>query len=327
MVVLLAQGAIVIVHEPGATELASSAGLRLRLTGHIQRSNSAYYTRSGAYCVTRAGSAAHRVVPAPLSPYTSPMSARIIAIVSHKGGTGKTSLAQNLGAELARLGKRVLLIDFDPQHNLTTGWGIKAESIPHTIYQALLAPEPETIVECVRHIRPKLSLIPATLDLAGAELAFTARAERALKLRPVAAFLRSYYDLILIDTPPSLGFFTVNALAAADDVLIPLQAQVYAYKALDQLLPIIQQVQEINPALRLSGIVLSMYDPRNALSSSIHDLARQRFGNLVFDTMIPINVRIAEAPLDGISVGEYERTSKGSLAYQELAQELLLRLV
>ncbi len=249
--------------------------------------------------------------------------ARIIAVVSHKGGTGKTSLVQNLGAELARLDQRVLLVDFDPQSNLTTGWGVDPGETPNTVYQALL--QPEEVAEYILHVRPELDLIPASLDLAGAELAFINAIDRNLKLKKVLARLDAYYDTILIDTPPSLGFFTVNALAAASEVIIPLQVQVYAYKALDQVLPIIGQVQEINPALVLSGIVLTMYDARNALTGTVEEMARGRFGDLVCQTVIPINVRIAEAPLDGVSVGEYERSSRGSVAYQTLAQELLKR--
>lgn len=248
---------------------------------------------------------------------------RTIAVVSHKGGTGKTSLVQNLGAELARLGKRVLLVDFDPQSNLTTGWGIDPGELEATVYNALVTPQ--KVADIIRHIRPSTDLLPASLDLAGAELAFINAIDRNLKLRKALVPLHGYYDLILIDTPPSLGFFTVNAMAAASEVMIPLQVQVYAYKALDQVLPIIQQVQEINPSLRLTGIILTMYDSRNALTGTVEDMARRRFANLVYETAIPINVRIAEAPLDGVSVGEYERDSKGALAYQSLARELLAR--
>ncbi len=245
---------------------------------------------------------------------------RSIAVVSQKGGVGKTSLVQNLGAELVNAGKRVLLIDFDPQSNLTIGWGLDPNTERPTIYQAML--KPLHAVSYVVGLRENLDIIPANLDLAGAELAFINAIDRNNKLRKVLQHLPGY-DFILIDGPPSLGFFTVNALAATSEVLIPLQVQAYAYKALDQLLAIIEQVQEVNPELVLSGFVLTMYDRRNALTATVEELARRRFGKKVFQTVIPVNVRIAEAPLDGTSVGDYDAKSKGAIAYVQLAQEVL----
>lgn len=247
---------------------------------------------------------------------------RVIAVVSQKGGVGKTSLVQNLGAELVGMGNRVLLVDFDPQSNLTIGWGLNPDADRPTIYQAMLKPEQSGF--SIVNLRPKLDLIPANLDLAGAELAFINAIDRNNKLRKVVQQI-SDYDFILVDGPPSLGFFTVNALASANEVLIPLQVQAYAYKALDQLLAIIEQVQEVNPVLRVLGVVLTMYDKRNALTSTVEDLARRRFGERVFKTTIPVNVRIAEAPLDGSSVSEYEATSKGAQAYAKLAEEVMTR--
>ena len=246
-----------------------------------------------------------------------------VAIASQKGGVGKTSLTQNLGAELARAGQKVLIVDFDPQSNLTDGWGLDPGDERPTIYTAML--DPEQVESCVVPHRPGLDLIPANLDLAGAELQFLAAVDRNTKLKKSLRHLLGRYDYILIDGPPSLGFFTVNALVAADSVIVPLQCQVYAYKAIDQLMGIIEQVQEINPALKVSGIVLTMYDVRNSLTFSVEETARKRFGNLVMSTVIPINVRIAEAPLDGLSVGEYEPDSKGAVAYRDLAQEVLER--
>ena len=214
---------------------------------------------------------------------------RTVAIASQKGGVGKTSLTQNLGAELARTGKKVLVVDFDPQSNLTSGWGLDPAAERPTIYTAMLTPE--HIHTCIIHHRPGVDLIPANLDLAGAELQFLAAVDRNTKLKKALQPLRAIYDYILIDGPPSLGFFTVNALVAADEIFIPLQCQVYAYKAIDQLLDIIHQVQEINPKLRLSAIVLTMYDARNSLTTSVEDSARQRFGELVTQTVIPVNVQ------------------------------------
>ncbi len=246
---------------------------------------------------------------------------RIVAVVSQKGGVGKTSLVQNLGAELAKSGQRVLLIDYDPQSNLTTGWGIDPMAERGTVYDAMTMPE--TAVDTLLEVRPNLYLMPASLDLAGAELAFINAIDRNSKLRKALQPISHYFDIILIDGPPSLGFFTVNALSAANEILIPLQVHPYAYKALDQLLGIVDQVEEINPNLALTGIVLTMYDQRNSLTSAIEEAARQRFGSRVFKTVIPINVRIPEATLDGLSVGEYEESSRGAAAYRDLAEEVI----
>lgn len=248
---------------------------------------------------------------------------RVFAVVSQKGGVGKTSLVQNLGAELARAGKRVLLVDFDPQSNLTTGWGLDPGTAPATVYDAMS--QPDGAGETVVNLRPRLDLIPANLDLAGAELAFINAIDRNTRLRKALQPVAPAYDIVLVDGPPSLGFFTVNALAAASEIVIPLQVHPYAYKAVDQLLTIVQQVQEINPQLQLTGIVLTMYDRRNSLTAAIEDAARQRFGELVFQTVVPINVRVAEATLDGLSVGEYEAMSAGAVAYEALAKEVMER--
>ena len=248
---------------------------------------------------------------------------RIFAVVSQKGGVGKTSLVQNLGAELSRAGRRVLLVDLDPQSNLTTGWGLDPTATTATVYDAMS--EPPEAAEAILPLRPQLDLIPANLDLAGAELAFINAIDRNTRLRKALQPVAQAYDMVLIDGPPSLGFFTVNALAAADEIIIPLQVHPYAYKAVDQLLTIVQQVQEINLDLRLTGIALTMYDRRNSLTAAIEDAARERFGSLIFETVIPINVRVAEATLDGISVGEYEVMSAGARAYEALAKEVMER--
>lgn len=246
---------------------------------------------------------------------------RIIAVVSQKGGVGKTSLVQNLGAELAVAGQRTLLVDYDPQGNLTIGWGLDPVEDRLIVYDAMN--NPQLTAEATLGLRPNLDLLPASLDLAGAELAFINAIDRNKKLQKALQPVARQYDYILIDGPPSLGFFTVNALVAATDILIPLQVHPYAYKAVDQLLEIVGQVYEINPHLQLTGIALTMYDRRNSLTNAIEDAARGRFGELVYQTVIPINVRIAEATLDGISVGEYEPSSQGAVAYRHLAEEVL----
>ena len=248
---------------------------------------------------------------------------RMLAVVSQKGGVGKTSLVQNLGAELARSGHNTLLVDLDPQSNLTTGWGLDPSQAPATVYDAMSDPEETTAA--VVPLRQELDLIPASLDLAGAEMAIINSIDRNTRLRKALAPVATAYELVLIDGPPSLGFFTVNALAAATEIIIPLQVHPYAYRAVDQLLTIVEQVQEINTQLTLTGIVLTMYDRRNSLTGAIEDAARQRFGELVFDTVIPINVRVAEATLDGVSVAEYESSSAGAQAYEALAKEVIER--
>jgi chromosome partitioning protein len=249
---------------------------------------------------------------------------RILAIVSQKGGVGKTSLVQNLSAELARAGRRVLMVDFDPQANLTTGWGLDPGAERPTVYQAMLAPA-ETR-QAILQVRPNLDLLPASLDLAGAEKAFGDAVDRNNKLKKVLRGLQGAYQLVLIDGPPSLGFFTINALVAATDALLPLQTEVYAYKMIDPVLAIIEEVREVNEGLRLFGIALTMYDTRNSLTETVERLARQRFGERVFRAVIPKNVRIAEAPADGVPVGEYQPGAKGAQAYRTLAAEVLERV-
>lgn len=246
---------------------------------------------------------------------------RTIAVASQKGGVGKTSMVQNLGFEMAQLGHRVLLVDFDPQSNLTIGFGVDPNSDEHlNVFDALQ--DPKKSKKAVVNVRPNIDLLPASLDLAAAELTFVnAYTDRHAKLRNVLDRLPDY-DVVLIDCPPSLGFFTVNGLAAATEVLIPLQCHVYPFKALDQLLPIIEEVSKVNPGLELGGIALTMWDPRNNLTQAVEENVRSRFGKLVFQTQIPINVRVAEAPLDGQCVVEMAPMSKGALAYAALAQEV-----
>lgn len=251
---------------------------------------------------------------------------RIIAAVSQKGGVGKTSLIQNLGAEVAALGHRVLMVDFDPQSNLTMAWGLNPREERLTVYNSML--EPNLVAQTVIHLRSHLDLIPASLDLAGSEDEFNQKRhvrDRYLKLKQALAGLIRQYDVILIDAPPSLGFFTISALVAATEVIVPLQVQGFAYKALDQLLEIIEQARETNPQLHISGIVLTMYDGRLSLTNSVEGVARRRFEDMVLRTTIPSNVRIAEASLQGMNVAEFEANSKGAMAYRALAQEVLAR--
>lgn len=246
---------------------------------------------------------------------------RIIAIISQKGGVGKTSLVQNLGAELAERGQRVLMIDFDPQANLTEGWGIDPWEQRPTIYHAMTGDVPTADARIT--VRPNLDLLPASLNLAGADPHFAGSIDRHIRLQKALRPVEAEYDFILIDGPPSLGFFVNSALMAANEIIIPLQVHGYAFMALDPLMEIVEAAQGMNEGLRITGVVLTMYDRRNNLSATVAEAARERFETLVYQTVIPINVKIAEAPLVGKPVAEYDSNSTGAVAYRELAKEVL----
>lgn len=244
----------------------------------------------------------------------------IYAIISQKGGVGKTSLVQNLGAELAAAGYKTLLIDFDSQANLTQGWGLDPGEDRPTIYNALLSPTdaPQAIIP----LRPHLDLIPANLDLAGAEMQFSGDFDRNGKLRAAIKGIVPMYTHVLIDTPPNLSFLTSNALVAAQRVIIPLQCQFYALKALQPVFNIVQRAAQVNEGLQVYTIVPTMYDSRNSLSGPVVDAARGQYGNLVSQTVIPVNVRIADAPIHGLPVREHDEQSTGAMAYRQLMEEL-----
>ena len=246
---------------------------------------------------------------------------RIIALANQKGGVGKTTTACNLGAALAERGRRVLLVDLDPQSNLTMGWGLNPNELDSTSYEVLLNPE-QSASFAIRTIRPQLDLIPATLDMAAAELELAGKIGRETLLRKALAPVRQQYTYILIDPPPSLGLFTLNALAAATEVLIPLQTEAYALKGMAQLQHTIRLMQEINPILEIGGILCTMVDRRQRMMQSIEEHVRQLYGDLVYQTIIPENVKLKESPILGQSVLETDPTSTGALAYRELAQEV-----
>lgn len=244
----------------------------------------------------------------------------LYAVVSQKGGVGKTSLVQNAGAELAQAGYTTLLIDFDPQSNLTTGWGLDPDVERPTIYDAML--DPNQVAGMVVNLRPNLDLIPSNLNLAGAELQFAGDFDRNGKLKAALSFLTDRYRYILIDTPPSLGFYVGNALVAAQRVIIPLQAQFYALKALAPVFDIVKRAQSVNPGLHVYAIIPTMYDGRNSLSEPVIQAARTQYPKLVTRTIIPVNVRVADAPIHGLPVGEHDSNSSGAVAYRELVKEL-----
>lgn len=253
---------------------------------------------------------------------------KIIAITNQKGGVGKTTTTINLGAGLAETGKRVLLIDLDPQGNASTGLGISADDREMSTYDLLL--EEASVLEVVKETSiENLMISPATTDLSSADIELVSNEKRSHLLRDAlrdVALSKLNIDYILIDCPPSLNLLTVNALVAADSVLIPLQSEFFALEGLSQLLLTVREVRAAaNPDLRIEGVVLTMYDSRNNLSRQVEADARENLGELVFKTMIPRNVRVSEAPSFALPVLMYDPTSKGSRAYRNLAAELIKR--
>ncbi|HEX2202435.1 MAG TPA: AAA family ATPase [Longimicrobium sp.] len=251
---------------------------------------------------------------------------RIIAIANQKGGVGKTTTAINLGACLAVAEKKTLVIDTDPQGNATSGLGIDKDEVERSIYDVLLeeAPMEEVIVPQVHF--PYLDVLPATRDLVGAEVELVGRKNRETILRRAVDAVRDRYDFILIDCPPSLGLLTLNTLAAADSVLIPIQCEFYALEGLSQLLNTVTLVQKnLNPALQIEGVLLTMYDSRLNLSRQVAEEAKEYFGPKVYRTTIPRNVRIAEAPSFGKPIVLYDVLSVGAKSYLGLAKEVIAR--
>lgn len=251
---------------------------------------------------------------------------RIIAIANQKGGVGKTTTAINLGASLAVAEQKTLVVDMDPQANASSGLGITHGKAPFTIYDVLIRGRPMS--EAIRrevHF-PFLDLLPSSRDLVGAEVEMVGMPNRETILRRALEEVRSQYDFILLDTPPSLGFLTLNTLAAADSVLIPIQCEFYALEGLGQLLNTVRLVQKgLNPSLEIEGVLLTMYDNRLNLSRQVASDARDYFGPKVFKTAIPRNVRLAEAPSFGEPIVRYDALSAGAQSYLALARELLRR--
>ncbi len=252
--------------------------------------------------------------------------ARVLAIANQKGGVGKTTTAANLGVYLAAAGRRVLLIDMDSQANATSSLGFDKHNLPRSIYNTLV--DGKALAEVtIPSGRDGLDLAPASVQLAGAEVELVPLMAREHRLARAVDKVRDRYDLVLIDCPPSLGLLTLNALAAADDVLIPLQSEYLALEGLMQLRQTIDLVVgHVNPHLQIFGIVLTMFDGRNNLSSQVQEEVRAHFPGELFDTVIPRNVRLSEAPSHGQSIREYDPTSRGATAYEQLAAEMLHRL-
>lgn len=250
---------------------------------------------------------------------------KIFAVANQKGGVGKTTTAINLGAALADLQKRVLVIDLDPQGNATTGLGVDARHLDVSIYDVLMRDEP--IENCIEPTSVKnLFVTPATIDLAGADIELVSMFSRELRLRKAIEDIKEEYDYIFIDCPPSLGLITINGLAAATDVMVPIQCEYYALEGLSQLLKNVQLVQvNLNPSLKVSAIVLTMFDSRTKLAEQVVQEVRGHFGEIVFKTVIPRTVRLSEAPSFGQPITIFDPSSRGSHAYKALAEEVVSR--
>jgi len=249
---------------------------------------------------------------------------RVLAVANQKGGVGKTTTSINLAASLAMAGRRVLLIDLDPQGNATMGSGVDKRTMVSTIYHVLLG------AQLLEDVRVKASanydLVPANRELAGAEVELIELPERERRLKEAIRPIQDQYDFILIDCPPALNLLTVNGLCAAQAVMIPMQCEYYALEGLSDLVQTIKKVRAgLNPGLEIEGLLRTMYDPRNTLAQQVSDQLQQHFGEKVYRTIIPRNIRLAEAPSHGMPALTLDRQSKGALAYLALAGEMLSR--
>ncbi len=250
---------------------------------------------------------------------------KIIAIVNQKGGVGKTTTAVNLAAAMGIAGKRILLVDADPQGNSTSGFGINKREVAFSSYDLLIGTQraqTATITTTFKNV----DVIPANMDLAGAEVELISIENRESQLKKALSFVRGDYDYIFIDCPPSLGLITINALTASDTVMVPVQCEYYAMEGLSQLMSSVRQIKRLyNSGLELEGVVLTMYDGRLNLTHQVVDELKKFFSNKLYSTTIPRAVRLSEAPSYGMPIQYYDKRSKGAKAYDELAKEMIKR--
>lgn len=250
----------------------------------------------------------------------------VIALANQKGGVGKTTTSVNLGACLTELGKKVLLIDLDPQGNATSGLGIEKNKIETSVYDVLINDDVDLADAIMPSSHQGLDLVPATIALSGAEVELTNLMARETRLKDSFGSMTDQYDFILIDCPPSLGLLTINAFTAADSILIPVQSEYYAMEGLSQLLNTIKLVQKhFNPDLKIEGVLMTMYDRRTNLGQQVNAEVKKFFGAHVYDTIIPRNVRLSEAPSHGEAIIDYDQHSVGAKVYRQLAKEVLKR--
>ncbi len=252
--------------------------------------------------------------------------AYIIAIANQKGGVGKTTSSINIAAYLGKKKKKVLVVDFDPQGNSSSGFGLNVHQFNKTIYEVLN--NELSINEVITSTNEEnVSIIPANVNLAGLEVDLLEQENRHEKLKNVLNQVRGQFDYIIIDCPPNLGILTINALCAADGVIIPLQTEYYALEGITQLMRIVDRVQKVlNPSLELTGVILTMYDQRTNLSKMVVDDVRQHFKDKVFESLIPRNVKLSEAPSYGKSIVQYAPDSPGAIAYEKISEELINKI-
>ena len=252
---------------------------------------------------------------------------RVIAVTNQKGGVGKTTTSVNLAASLSEAKRRVLLIDLDPQGNATMGSGVDKHDLDYTVCDVLLGEV--DIQQCIQFVKESgYSVLPANSDLTAAEVELMNADNRERRMRDALQQVRTNFDYIIIDCPPSLNMLTLNALVCADGVLIPMQCEYYALEGLSSLVDTIEQVKSsVNPGLQIEGLLRTMYDPRNKLANDVSDQLIEHFGDRVYRTVVPRNVRLAEAPSHGLPILKYDKTSRGALAYFALAGEIIRKQV